>query len=449
MTANDDTFFDIHMHALNLSHPYFYAFVKRYKLDMRWFLGIGIISLLAYVASLFLGRTLRSFITRKQNTFNNLLSVFENDIGSFFLITENCLREKENPLLNGRELSIGTRKYKSMVLTPLMMDFGYKGKRKDSDFHYSRPAEKPIVEQVTDVFNAIKKYKQSAATRPDDDLCQKFPSLEPGTTRVIEIYPFLGINTRNYKLDKIKTMLDQYFNGYKGSREDLLKNMGQFDGNIGNIKSNYFAGVKVYPPLGFDPWPADGEEQEKVEEQKKVDYLYCYCARHGIPITSHGGDGGFIAIDDKNDLREYTSMSRWESVLEHYPSLKLNIAHLPAEFWPKRILAKPQYKLEKQRLMAIIDLVTKKDNVYTDFSCRALNDEYYMYLKEVINSRSSEEDKYKLRSRILFGSDYAVNLGSIESYNRYLDIFSRTEHLTAEEKHLFCSVNPERFLFHS
>lgn len=443
MAANDGTFFDIHMHALNLSHPYFYAFIKRYKLDMRWFLGIGIISLLAYIAGKipFLGNAVRGFITRKQNTFNNLLSVLENDIGSFFLITEDCLRENENPLLNSGGLTIGTRKYKSMVLTPLMMDFGYKGKKKDSDFHYSRPAEKPIVEQVTDVFNAIKKYKQSVATRPDDDLCRKFPSLEPGTTRVIEIYPFLGINTQNYKLDKIKTMLDQYFTGYTGSRGALLKNMGQFDGNIGNIKSNYFAGVKVYPPLGFDPWPAD------VDEKKKVEYLYCYCAKHGIPITSHGGDGGFIAIDDKNDLRDFTSMSRWKSVLEHYPSLKLNIAHLPAEFWPRRVFASVQYRLEKQRLMAIVELVIEKENVYTDFSCRALNDNYYLCLKEVIGSRSSEDDKVKLRSRIMFGSDYAVSLGSIESYNRYLEIFSRTRHLTDGEKHLFCSVNPERFLF--
>ncbi len=269
---------------------------------------------------------------------------------------------------------------------------------------------------------------------------RKYPFLEPGTKRVIEIYSFLGINTQNYELEKIKIMLDKYFKDYRGLREDLLKNMGQFDSNIDNIPSNFFAGVKVYPPLGFDPWPTDSFEQ------KKVDHLYTYCVQHGIPITSHGGGGGFVAINDKNDLMDCTSMSKWESVLEHYPSLKLNLAHFPAEFGAQRVLARPAYKRENQRLKSMIRLITEKHNVYTDFSCRAWSDRYYMCLRKVLDGLT-KDDKVKLTSRILFGSDYAVSLGSIESYNRYLDIFSRTEYLTPEEKHLFCSANPERFLF--
>ncbi len=56
-------------------------------------------------------------------------------------------------------------------------------------------------------------------------------------------------------------------------------------------------------------------------------------------------------------------------------------------------------------------------------------------------------DAEKLRSRILFGTDFAVNLMWIDSYNGYLGLFSRTAALTPEEKHAFCSTNPERFLF--
>ena len=31
---SDDTFYDIHMHAFNLSHPYFRAFIKRFRIDL-------------------------------------------------------------------------------------------------------------------------------------------------------------------------------------------------------------------------------------------------------------------------------------------------------------------------------------------------------------------------------------------------------------------------------
>ena len=83
-----------------------------------------------------------------------------------------------------------------------------------------------------------------------------------------------------------------------------------------------------------------------------------------------------------------------------------------------------------------------------DFSNRGVKDYHYRLLRKVTDGFQDEPEKQqKLRHRIMFGIDYTVNLMSIDSYNQYLDIFSRTTHLTAEEKHLFCSENPERFLF--
>ena len=67
--------------------------------------------------------------------------------------------------------------YKRIVLTPLMMDFGYKGKtppgqkKPEKRFHYDIPASKPIKEQVTDVFNGIRDYKESEAS---EKLSKKF-----------------------------------------------------------------------------------------------------------------------------------------------------------------------------------------------------------------------------------------------------------------------------------
>lgn len=53
----------------------------------------------------------------------------------------------------------------------------------------------------------------------------------------------------------------------------------------------------------------------------------------------------------------------------------------------------------------------------------------------------------KLMKRILFGSDFTINLMAIESYNKYLEIFSHSGSFSPTEKNDFCSTNPKQFLF--
>ncbi len=500
-----DIFFDIHMHAFNLSHPYFMAFLKRYRLlpeslleaGFKWVtlvaVGLGvvfgivfglvfwlsgwslIISLLVsfaiFVVLFVLGvrilpwlRTwLVKLINKGRDTVFNMLPVLENDIGSYFLIVEDCLREvkdrgyDQRPLFNGDDLEIGGRKYRKIVLTPLMMDFGYKGKSKESSIHYNKPAEKPIADQVIDVFNGVKKYMQSPAkplTKEEADrFIWKYPNLGTESRRIMEIYPFLGLNTSIYDLDYVKKLLDKYFekpdassHKYRGLRDDLKLNLGQFTGKIDDLPSNYFAGVKVYPPLGFDPWPADKKQWDK------VDYLYKFCASHKIPITCHGGSSGFVTVVNKRELASFTSISKWQDALKHaeYKGLKLNIAHFPTESVSERKIPGRNFSTERQRLDGIIGLILDRDlNVYTDFSCRGTGDKYYATLRKVLDSQKSADDKTRLTEHILFGSDFPVNLGAanITSYNKYVQLFRDTPYLEPPEKEAFCCVNPQYFLF--
>jgi len=426
---NGDTFYDIHMHAFNLSHPNLLAFINR--------LGMG--KLLFYnsiIAPLFnipgIGGWLKGYANKKLISIKNLLSVMENDMGSFFLLMENYLRDPKYSLLDKDGLHIGGSTYSRIVLTPLMMDFGYMDMKTEGIYYDIQP-QKPIVEQVVDVFNGIKKYKEAKSSK---ELMEKFPNLEPGTDRVFEIYPFLGLNTKNYKLEKLKVMLDKYFKDYKGIRGDLYANMGKFDNDIEKMTGNFFAGIKVYPPLGFDPWP----EKDPVEENK-VRYLYQYCCDKEIPITAHGSGGGFVVVGEKV-LKDYTSISKWGKVLKEYPKLQLNLAHFPMKERCFKFFPDPRHK----RLKAMIELVLNNENVYVDFSCRATNVKYYQKLRNEIN-KLSDEQKEKIMSRILFGSDFTVNLMSIESYNHYLNVFSSNGHFSQEEKKSFCSINPEEFLF--
>ena len=74
-------FFDIHCHAMNLSHPNLLAFINRLPL-----LALAAMPLFSPFTS-FLGLT-------KINRIVNLLSVMENDIADFFLIMEFYLRKE-------------------------------------------------------------------------------------------------------------------------------------------------------------------------------------------------------------------------------------------------------------------------------------------------------------------------------------------------------------------
>ena len=493
---SDDTFFDIHLHTFDLSHPSFSAFLKRFQLFpkskllevianatnsiykivaafgiifaavillisliFKWplvvSLAVSILMILAltYILIVFFKPQIMKIIRRSLNISSNLLAVFENDIGSFFLIIENCLREdrdpqnqkkKKEPHLKEDGLHIGKKIYNKLVLTPLMIDFGQKGKVPNPSYHYGEPSEKPIMGQVADVFHAVERYCQAVDKLPGGDpVWMKYPHLTQNTMRLFEVYPFLGINTQNYKLPKIQEMLQKYFGAeYNGSRNDLRQNLGEYNRHIDSEKTNFFAGIKVYPPLGFDPWPDDRRNKEELD---KVKLLYDYCANKGIPITVHGGSGGFVGIEDTKKLLECTSVSKWETVLSNYNNLKLNIAHFPAEFEDSSLSSKSDYKQENQRLNLIITLIANYPDVYTDISCRATNKEYYKHLKNVLESSKSKTDR--LENRILFGSDYAVVIGSIDSYYDYIKLFSETGELTDGQKHALCCINPQLFLF--
>ncbi len=436
---NGKTFYDVHIHAFNLSHPYFRAFIERF--NIRLLLAFSpLIAPVVAVAITVLTRLpfLRSFIAAKIESklsqIKNLLSVMENDTGSLFLLLENCLRE--NGMLDNDGLHIGGHTYSEYVLTPLMMDFGYKGIR-DTTIHYKEPSRKPIREQVIDVYNAIKYYANFVYS---DEFSGAFPHLKPDnkghdTNRIFEIYPFIGINTKNYETkEQIVELLDKYFKDYSGKRKDLAENMGKFDGDINHLSSNFAAGIKLYPPLDFDPWPKDNPV-----EMGKVKYLYGYCEDRGIPVTAHGSKGGFVVVKGQR-LKEVTKISKWKEVLSEYPKLKLNIAHFPVNEKFLGIIPR------KGRLKAVVELVSGYDNVYVDFSCRALNHRYYASLKKLI-ADSPIQLQDKLSKRILFGSDFAVSLMSVESYNHYLAIFSMGSSFTDTEKDRFCGSNPESFLF--
>jgi predicted TIM-barrel fold metal-dependent hydrolase len=212
----------------------------------------------------------------------------------------------------------------------------------------------------------------------------------------------------------------------------LHTNMGAFDGAIENVGSNVFAGIKLYPPMGFDPWP-DGID----EKMKNVEALYNLCEEKKIPITAHCSDGGFAVADNATD---YTNPEKWRQVLVRHPGLKLNLAHFGKQGNVMGFIHRHEWR------ETVVDLILSHDDVYTDISCLAFDEDFYDDFSEFLGQFELEK-RVKLTERILFGSDFMINLLWANSYNEYLDVFVKTDWINATEKFHFCNENPLRFLF--
>ncbi len=266
-------FYDNHFHAFNWSHLNVLVFLKRFNIK-RLLVAGSMISII-----------MKTFTPEKVRKFQNFLSLMENDIARYFLLVEYLLKNKEPAVISpDNTFTIGDVTFNKIVLTPLMMDFSYKHAGQP-DIFYNTPPGKPIVEQVVDVFNGIKIYCENKIVEKGTRLEYE---KDYKANKLFEIYPFLGLNTRHYDCEQLDEMLNnKYFKDYKGCQQSLYENMGNFDGEIESIGSNVFAGIKVYPPFGFDPWPDDEYEKQKVE------ILYDCCIKNGIPITTHCSTGGF------------------------------------------------------------------------------------------------------------------------------------------------------------
>ena len=131
-----------------------------------------------------------------------------------------------------------------------------------------------------------------------------------------------------------------------------------------------------------------------------------------------------MVIDQDTDWK-YTSPETWSKILAEHPELKINFGHFGV-----RRSGKTDW------LKDILGLIYKYDNVYADFSYNGVEEAYYFQLVNTISeyadknfSGQSDKEKFlnKLSERILFGTDFMINLLDIDSYESYLQIFIQTE----------------------
>ncbi len=194
-------------------------------------------------------------------------------------------------------------------------------------------------------------------------------------------------------------------------------------GPAGKVGCTYmFASVKLYTPLGFNPWPDDERELAKVR------LIYARCLEKKIPITTHCSGGGYLT-DPRGEDFSNPGRNR-KKVLSHpdYQYLKIDFAHFGhqqsgATDWKQSILS----------------YFRTHPNVYSDISCCGFSSGFYQSFKTYLNPSDI--------NHFLFGSDFLINLLWIDSYNQYLDLFLSDQNLDEPAKLQLCNINAEKFLF--
>lgn len=373
--------YDVHTHAMELKHPVFMALMQSFMSDaFTDFLGSG------FLSPSYFGLKNPSKIP---TSVMNALVAFEQPIADTFRMMEDDLAGKYKggfPFIEENKLVLRGKIYDRMCICPLLMDFSTEVNNK---LYYRTARRDKITGYAEDTLAAISDYQKS---RPDG---------------ILTFRPFLGINPAVHTKDEIRQLISRF------------------------LVSGCFYGVKIYPPLGTDPWPEDSVKRERCI------LIYDYCAETGTPIITHCDNQGYRMLPTELAF-EYTSPARWEKVLKEYPTLKLDFAHFGRQY---SIVDKGLYG---EWCSDIIRLMCGYPNVYTDISFSGADPFFYKQLVEKLNSKSSEVRK-TIESRIMFGSDFAINLLKISSYNEYWRIFDLSP-LSDELVEKAVSGNPSRFL---
>ena len=410
--------YDCHMHILPLSHIPLSAYLD-FALSNGKEEAFAQFTTQNYVVD---------GILKKKGDALNLVNVFERRPFDVLALYEDDLRAtydgKLDPVINGGGICVkGAGKnlhYDRLVLCPQVMDFNLP---KKLSTYYSDAPRHDIMEQAEEILSGIDEYRKK---RPDG---------------LLEIRPFIGINPLNYELTYIEDFLNRNF-----PKKHLLFG-----------KKAKFTGIKVYPPLGFDPNPDDLKLREKNE------LLFTFCEEHKIPIVTHCDDQGFRVLPLEESFK-YTSPERWGPVLKRHPELRIDFAHFGQQYNKNRSSSgglverlfggKSKNPFEAFREMKeyrqyewqieILRLMREYPNVYSDMSFGGSDKECWVNLQSVLD-RASDDERKIYESRILFGTDWPLNLVKIPSVLRYWHGFAESG-LDSEFTDRMLRVNPENFL---
>ncbi|MCC6008107.1 MAG: amidohydrolase [Rhodobacteraceae bacterium] len=163
-----------------------------------------------------------------------------------------------------------------------------------------------------------------------------------------------------------------------------------------------FRGLKLYPRLGFPP-----------DHPVLMEEVYPLLQERGLPVMSHCSRGGMQGRDVVDAVADrYTDPAAFIPVLEAFPDLRVCLAHFGGEAdWRSYVVdgIDPDDPGAEARnwQVAIRRMIGsgRYGNLWTDISYTIFHFEDYIPFLRLFLQGEGEAGE-RLRSRVLFGSDY-------------------------------------------
>jgi predicted TIM-barrel fold metal-dependent hydrolase len=200
------------------------------------------------------------------------------------------------------------------------------------------------------------------------------------------------------------------------------------------VNNHGFRGIKLYPPLGYNP------------NDPTLRLVYEFAQQAGIPVMTHCSKGGVRSKDmPKEDSTALTDPDQYKVVLRDFPELRLCLAHFGGDMEWKRYRDDPwdetSTEADKSWLGKIFDMVKSGDypNLYTDISYTIFDFDKNVDILRVLMARDPA-----LVERILFGSDFFMV--EREKFSERTLSMSLRARLGEDLFQKIAETNPERYL---
>jgi predicted TIM-barrel fold metal-dependent hydrolase len=284
-----------------------------------------------------------------------------------------------------------------VLITPLVMDF-------DVLLQQEMPAQVGKEPSVREQYKRLKR----ATTSPT---IKKIPNTK--------ICPFVGFDLRKLLItDKDKL---SNFKTFWSENNTLGKS------SISELEQGKLLGIKLYPPIGFNPCP------KKIPTKYKE--FYSWCCEQDIPLTVHCQKGSYSAGKEKKNLDDNTTPKNWKRLLEQsdFTKLRINFAHLGGETGTDDMFE--PFRVDKESwTYTIIKLLKEYPNTYADIAAydyakkKHRDNLIKIFEKDEINKFGGG---HKLVDKLLWGSDVPMVISG-KSYRK--DFKARGE---SKYKHYF------------
>ena len=267
------------------------------------------------------------------------------------------------------------------------------------------------------------------------------------------IVPFFACDPRNPTL----------FEDFLAAFTDTDKRVNRTDHQYFDTMSPFF-GVKIYPTLGYLP------------SHPKLMQIFKVCAEKNIPVTTHCGgastkfeghkvQGDYFQWDENArqlipmhfdlNFRDYRRSQRdiqvvkffnspknWIPVMETYPKLKVNLAHMGSsdEWYDYRRGVADTHVHES------LYMVEKYANIYLDISYSFSNNANLKKMYEIMTTNNySTAATTAYRNKIMYGTDFYMTQNEKHLATLVKNLFAQFKDNT-EALNRLCIHNPLAFL---